>query len=231
MNLRVRRRVEAQEHFGDFLRAIACLLGVVLGLLMLCLPSVARAQAIADVPPALRLAMQREAARNFGLQGDAVVARLAAQVQQESAWNPKAASAYAQGLTQFTPATAKWLPTVCPAVGTPDPWDAQWSLRAQACYMAWLHGRVKPFQHARPMSACSQWAFALRGYNGGEGWLLRERQAAQQAGADANDWSEVARYRVRAKWAHKENKEYALRILLVLEPVYLRAGWPGKAVC
>lgn len=229
MNAGVRRRVQAQERFGEFLRAIACVLGLVLGLLMLCMP-VAKAQArIADVPPMLRLAIQREASRNFGL--DAPVARLAAQVQQESAWNPKAASAYAQGLTQFTPATARWLPTVCPAVGTPDPWDPQWSLRAQACYMGWLLGRVKPFQHARPMSACTQWAFALRGYNGGEGWLQRERLAAQQAGADANDWSEVARYRVRAKWAHKENKEYALRILLVLEPRYLSAGWPGKAVC
>lgn len=231
MNVRVRRRLQAQERFGEFLRATACLLGVVLGLLMLGMPPAANAQAVAAVPAVLRLSMQREAARNFGLEGDAVVARLAAQVQQESAWNPKAASAYAQGLTQFTPATAKWLPSVCPAVGTPDPWDPQWSLRAQACYMAWLHNRVKPFQHARAMSECSQWAFALRGYNGGEGWLNKERMAAQRAGADANDWSEVARYRVRAKWAHKENKEYPLRILLVLEPAYLRAGWPGKAVC
>jgi soluble lytic murein transglycosylase-like protein len=231
VNVRVRRRVQAQERFGDFLRAIACALGVVPGLLMLGMPD-AKAQArIADVSPMLRLAIQREAARNFGLEGDEVVARLAAQVQQESAWNPKAASAYAQGLTQFTPATARWLPTICPAVGTPDPWDPQWSLRAQSCYMAWLLGRMKPYRYAGEMTTCARWIFALRGYNGGEAMLNRERLAAQRAGADANNWRAVEPYRARAAWAHKENIGYPRRILLVLEPAYLAAGWPGQAVC
>ena len=211
------------------MRAVGGLLAVVLGLLMLCMPD-AKAQArIADVPPLLRMAIQREAVRNFGL--DAPVARLAAQVQQESAWNPKAASAYAQGLTQFTPATAKWLPSICPAVGKPDPWDAQWSLRAQSCYMAWLAKRVTPYRYAGAMSACTRWAFAFRAYNGGEGWLNKERMAAQRGGADANDWRAVESFRVRAGWAHKENIGYPRRILLTLEPAYLAAGWPGKAVC
>ena len=219
-----------RDRLGDIARAIVAAAGFVLVMSLICAP--ARAQAyVAPASAVYRLSIERESARVFGLAGSEYVARLAAQLHQESGFRPDAESPYAQGLAQFTPATAKWLPTICPAVGTPDPWDPQWSLRAQACYMGWLLGRVKPFQHARPMSACTQWAFALRGYNGGEGWLQRERLAAQQAGADANDWSEVARYRVRARWAHKENKEYALRILLVLEPRYINAGWPGKAVC
>ncbi len=197
-------------------------------LLMAMLP----AQAQVRIPPVAttyRLAIEREAARNFGL--DAPVARLAAQVHQESGWRSNAASAYAQGLAQFTPATARWLPSICPAAGSPDPWDPQWALRAQACYMAWLHGRVPAFRYAGPLRECSRWAYALRAYNGGEGWLQRERVAAQKAGADANDWQAVAPYRLRAGWAHRENIGYPRRILLVLEPAYLAAGWPGQAVC
>lgn len=183
--------------------------------------------AVPAVAVRYRLAIEREAARNFGL--DAPAARLAAQVHQESAWNPRAASPYAHGLTQFTPATARWLPSVCPAVGAPDPWDPDWSLRAQACYMAWLLGRVK--SHAGVMTACTRWAFAFRAYNGGEGWLNRERTATRRAGENPDDWSAVARHRVRARWAHRENTEYPRRILLLLEPAYINAGWPGKAVC
>lgn len=184
---------------------------------------------VPEVAVTYRLAIEREAARNFGL--DAPTARLAAQVHQESAWNPRAASPYARGLAQFTPATARWLPMVCPAVGEPDPWDPQWSLRAQACYMAWLHDRVARYRYAGPLTECSRWVFALRAYNGGEGMLNRERLAAQRGGADANDWRAVDPFRVRAGWAHKENIGYPRRILLLLEPAYLGAGWPGKAVC
>lgn len=207
--------------------------GLVLSVLLLstCVPGVAEAapQQVPAVSSVYRMKIEREAARNFGL--DAPVARLAAQVHQESGWNPKAASAYAHGLTQFTPQTAQWLPSVCPAVGAPDPWDPDWALGAQACYMAWLYERVRPFVHAGELTHCTRWNFALRGYNGGEGWLNRERLATQRAGDDANDWRDVERHRVRATWAHKENTHYPRRILLTLEPRYLAAGWPGASVC
>lgn len=212
--------------------ALAFLLGLVLlPVLVRCVIPEAHAQVrVPAVSATYRLAIERESARYFGLQSQP--ARLAAQIHQESGWNPNAASAYAQGLTQFTPATARWLPTVCPAVGVPDPWDAQWALRAQACYMAWLLDRVKPHQQARgPMTACTRWMFAFRAYNGGEGWLNRERLATQRAGGNANDWGDVAQHRVRAAWAHKENTHYPWRILLQLEPSYIKAGWTGQAVC
>jgi soluble lytic murein transglycosylase-like protein len=186
-------------------------------------------QAVPEVSTVYRLRVEREAARNFGLEAPA--ARLAAQIDLESGWNPKAASAYAQGLTQFTPATARWLPTICPAVGEPDAWDPDWSLRAQACYMAWLLDELQPYRHAGAMSTCTHWNFALRSYNGGLGWINRERLATQRAGDDANDWLDVERHRLRAAWAHRENTRYPRRILLVLEPRYLAAGWPGSAAC
>lgn len=183
---------------------------------------------IPEVSVAYRMRIEREAVRNFGLEAPA--ARLAAQVHQESAWRPDAASPYAQGLAQFTPATARWLPQVCPAVGAPDAWDPDWSLRAQACYMAWLHRRVPRFPGAG-LAPCSRWAFALRAYNGGEGWVARERRLASAAGADPNDWLAVQPFRARAPWAHRENTDYPRRILLRLEPAYLAAGWTGTAVC
>ena len=204
----------------------AVLLGLLAALLVARCAPAAAAPAVPQVAVTYRLAIEREAVRNFGLA--APVARLAAQVHQESGWNPRAASPYAQGLTQFTPATAAWLPTVCPAVGPPDPWDPQWSLRAQACYMAWLHGRVQPLT-TNELSECSHWAFTLRKYNGGERMLDRERRAALRARADADDWQAVEAYRVRAGWAHRENTGYPRRILLRLEPAYLAAGWAGEA--
>lgn len=209
--------------------------GMLLALLATCAPAPAYAQArssavhVPEVATVYRLKIERAAARNFGLEAPA--ARLAAQIHQESAWRPRAASAYAHGLAQFTPATAAWLPSVCAAVGQPDAWDPDWSLRAQACYMRWLYDRVAAFRYAGAFSACSHWAFALRGYNGGLGWLNRERLATQRAGDDANDWRQVEQHRVRATWAHRENTHYPRRILLVLEPAYLAAGWPGEAVC
>jgi soluble lytic murein transglycosylase-like protein len=206
----------------------ACVLGLLaVALLAYCTEALA-APAVPQVAVTYRLAIEREAVRNFGLA--APVARLAAQVHQESGWDPRAASPYAQGLTQFTPSTAAWLPTVCPAVGPPDAWDPQWSLRAQACYMAWLHGRVQPLAMG-DLRECSRWAFALRAYNGGERMLDRERRAALRAHADADDWQAVAPYRVRADGAHRENTAYPRRILLRLEPAYLAAGWTGEAVC
>lgn len=183
----------------------------------------------ADVSPRLHAEIVRAASNYFGL--DASPARLAAQIHQESAWNPRAQSPYAQGLAQFTPATAKWLPSVCPEVGPPDPWDETWSVRALACYDAWLHRRVKPVNRQAGVGACSRWTFALRAYNGGEKALLRERSAALAAKSDPDNWRSVEKFRARAAWAHRENIDYPRRILWRIEQAYLDAGWAGTRVC
>lgn len=183
---------------------------------------------VPDASPLYRLQVEHDASRFFGLH--AQPARLAAQVHQESGWNPRAQSPYAMGLTQFTPSTAKWLPSVCPEVGAPDVWNPRWSISAQHCYMAWLFKRAQPIR-AKPMTTCDRWAFALRAYNGGERWLTRERELSARNGANPNAWREVEDFRSRAGWAHKENTEYPQRILLRLEPAYLAAGWPGGPAC
>ena len=183
-------------------------------------PSIAIPQASARY----RLALEREAAARFGL--DAPVARLAGQIHLESAWRPNAESAYAQGLSQFTPDTAAWLPGVCPDIGPPDTWDANWSLRAIACYDHYLYANVSG------ATECDRWAFTLSSYNGGLGWLNRDRTRASATGADPARWfGNVALSSARASWARAENRAYVRRILLELEPVYIDAGWSGVAVC
>ena len=171
-----------------------------------------------------RAALERSAAAQFGL--NAPVARLAAQIHEESGWRPNVASAYAQGLAQFTPETAKWLPQICPEVGEPDPWDAAWSIRAIACYDHYLYAK------ASAVDDCNRWAFTLSDYNGGIGMRQREQRAARAVGADATRWfGGMEGYRVRSVAAWRENRGYVRDILLDLEPQYLAAGWPGSAVC
>ncbi|KAF1692745.1 hypothetical protein CSC62_14010 [Pseudoxanthomonas jiangsuensis] len=214
-------------------------LAFLLTILVAALYSCAAAPAAAAESTAVRIApasalyrhrVEQAASRAWGVEASS--ARLAAQLHQESAFRPNAKSAAgAQGMAQFMPSTARWIATVFPEeLAGFDPWNAQQAIMAAALYDRWLYDRVTPWR-GRPMSNCSRWAFALRGYNGGEGWLTRERRAAQAAGADPNDWNEVARYRVRAGWAHKENTAYPRRILLVLEPAYLAAGWSGARTC
>lgn len=171
-----------------------------------------------------RLTLEREAAARFGL--DAPVARIAAQIHAESTWDETAASAYAQGLAQFTPPTAQWLPSVCTDVGEPDPWDAAWSLRAIACFDAWLAARISG------ATTCDRWAFVLSGYNGGLTWVSRDRERASAKGADSARWfGHVERYSTRSAAAMVENRQYVARILRRLEPAYIAAGWPGELAC
>lgn len=173
---------------------------------------------------AYRLQVERAAAEYFGL--SASPARLAAQLHQESGWRADAQSEYAVGLAQFTPATARWLPEVCPEIGEFDPWDAAQSIRAAACYDAWL------LQTMPGASACDRWAFLLAAYNGGAGWVRKDRRRASENGSDQHRWfGHVEAHSARAPWAFAENRAYVRRILLLLEPAYVAAGWPGEAVC
>ncbi len=187
--------------------------------------SAGAAVSIPAVSTLYRLKLEREVAAQFGHLDPA--SRIAAQVHQESRWNAQAASQYAQGLAQFTPGTAAWMPKVCPGLGPPDPWDANWSMQAAVCYDRWLFDRVGDVA-----SECDRWAFALSAYNGGLTWVQRDQQRASAKGADPTRWFEnVEAHSARAGWAIKENRGYVRRILLTIEPVYRAAGWPGKAVC
>lgn len=171
-----------------------------------------------------RMKLDREVSSRFG--STEAVARIAAQVHVESRWDPKARSKYAEGMSQFTPATSKWLESICPEIGPPDPWSPDWSVRAVVCYDAWLHARVAG------ATACDRWAFALAAYNGGLGWISRDKNRASAQGADAARWfGHVELHTPRADWARRENRAYVHRILKLAEPAYIAAGWPGVTAC
>lgn len=170
--------------------------------------------------------LTREAQAQFGI--DAPVARLAAQIHQESAWRPDVCSwAGACGLAQFMPKTAGWMAEIYPRALEPaDPTNPLWAIQAQVRYDHWLLQRIEA------ADACSRWAMTLSSYNGGIGWLHRDQRLATQAGADADQWfGHVERFSRRADWAREENRGYVTRILLELEPRYAAAGWPGRPVC
>ena len=99
----------------------------------------------------------------------------AAQIQQESGWNPAAVSRVgAQGAAQFMPATTRWwcalnqlTPEAC------QPTNIVWAMRALVGYDLWLYQRVQGTDEFDRL-----WA-ALRSYNGGLGHWQKEAALAK----------------------------------------------------
>ncbi len=165
----------------------------------------------AAAPPAaepFRRRLTREARLQFGL--DAPVALLGAQIEQESAWNPAAQSPFAQGLAQFTPSTAAWISGAYPAtLSLNEPFNPEWALRAMAQYDAVLYNGLPGLQD------CHRWAMALAGYNGGAGWVSRDRRlCGSVGGCDPDKWYEnVELHSARSSEAFHENRGYPRRIM------------------
>lgn len=165
----------------------------------------------------------REARAEIGL--SAPVAMLAAQIHQESLWRPNARSKYANGLTQFTPETEAWIKGMFPAaLGQSHAFDPRWAIRAMVMYDHWLYRRIDA------VNDCERWAMVLSAYNGGLGWLNRDKRLTTQKGGDARRWwGHVEKYSRRAKWAHTENRGYPRTIIYKHQPLY--RSWGGVAVC
>lgn len=156
---------------------------------------------------------------------DAPIAVFAAQVHTESGWDSEARSPVgAQGLAQFMPGTARWLPTVAPETGQPAPYNPGWALRALCTYDKWLWDRTGG------ATAFERMAFVLSSYNGGAGWVIRDKKLAGERGLDPNRWfNHVATVNAgRRASAWKENRAYPRLILQVRQFAYIKAGWgPG----
>jgi len=167
----------------------------------------------------------REARLIWGLA--APTAAMAAQLDQESRFNPSAVSpAGALGIAQFMPATAKWIAGAYPALGPSDPRNPRWALRALAQYDKFLWDQVNAADD------CHRGAKMLSAYNGGSGWVTRDEALAAQKGLRRELWwgnvETVNAGRSAAAWA--ENRAYPRGILLLREARYIAAGW-GRGLC
>ena len=213
-----------------------------LGLLLL--PTFLFAQAFD--PPRVALKHRSELTRiahaEWGL--NAPVAAFAAQIHQESGWNPNAVSRVgAKGMAQFMPATARWW---CDfnklSVDECQPSNPTWAMRGLVGYDKWLFARVHGGSDYDKF-----WA-ALRSYNGGlghwqaeakialagaqkDGSKTRPYDGASRADADKNTLEDAraaidaACGRARRHVSHcAENLGYPRRILVEIMPRYASFG-------
>lgn len=167
----------------------------------------------------------REARAVWGL--NAPTSMIGAQLQTESAWNPNARSPYAAGLAQFIPATAAQMAREYPqTLGSGDVMNPQWAIRAMNQYDHDLFRMVK-----NAATDCDHYAFTLSSYNGGFGWISRDRALCEQhSGCDIRRWfGHVEKYSNRAPQFIRENRVYETRILFDYQPSY--RSWGGYVQC
>ncbi len=148
-----------------------------------------------------------------------------AQIQTESNWRPSARSPYATGLAQFIPSTAAYMARKYPLeLGEGNPLNPEWSIRALVRY---YHDLYVPIRAA---TVCDRWAFTLSAYNGGPGWIPRDRVLAVEAGADPSRWwGNVEYYSSRSASNKAQNRAYPRLILLVRQSLY--SHWGGVIPC
>ncbi|EHW2218196.1 transglycosylase SLT domain-containing protein [Salmonella enterica subsp. enterica serovar Abony] len=183
-------------------------------------------QASAAQPPQAAQQYRDDVIRNARLEWglSAPVADFAAQLHQESGWRPDAISPVgAQGMAQFMPATADWISQLVPGLNSREPFNPAWAIRALVSYDRWLWQRVSAADN------CERMAMTLSGYNGGLGWVQRDKRLATQQGLDGTRWfghvATVNAGRSAANW--RENRHYPQRILRELAPRYLT--WGGSS--
>lgn len=177
----------------------------------------ASAQEIPRAAHQYRGELTRAAHAVWGL--DAPIPLFAAQIHQESGWNPSAVSKVgAQGMAQFMPATARWW---CELQALPAsdclPTNPTWALRALVEYDRWLYLRVRgPTEYDR------LWA-TFRSYNGGLGHWLQEAATAKPA-TDRDAVDAACGRAKRSPIFCPENLGYPRRIMQTLQPRYTTWG-------
>lgn len=165
----------------------------------------------------------RYARRYMGL--DAPTPLLAAQIHTESHWNADARSPVgARGLAQVMPATAEHIAELDQDLNSDKILaDANYSLKAQAIYMNYLFEQI---ERRDPADRSNHYAFALSAYNGGLGWVDRERRLSE----DPSRWYGHVEYqRARSESAFRENRDYIPKIK-EKQSIYHSLGWTGPVI-
>lgn len=182
----------------------------VLGIILLVGSGVAPSVSSAQIPSRAyqyRRVLHAETRRQWGLNlpVDAIAVG-AGTIHQESMWNPRAQSIYAQGLTQFTPVTFAEMRRIDPSIyALGDIWNPTAAIRAMAHYHRLLWDQF-PLASTVP----SRWAFVLSSYNGGAGNVRKDMKLA----ADPTSWWNAVELKsTRSSAAFKENRQYVRNIL------------------
>jgi len=179
-----------------------------------------RIKGIPELAYALRPVLIREIRYWWGVDTQQTI--FFAQVHQESTWRPDAKSAYASGLAQFTPDTAKWISQLYPKdLGENNPLDTKWALRALVKYDKWIFDKT-----VFADKNSDRWCFSLSGYNGGYGWVAKDRALAETAGRDSSKWvCNTEHFSNRSAGAIKENRDYVTKITTKLLTLYQSGGF------
>lgn len=219
-----------KKTFNPPQKAIAQLLLGFVGVMIICsLLSLVTSAFAAGIPAdANQYKRQLIQQSHFAWGLNAPVATFAAQIHQESGWNPNAKSNVgAQGLVQFMPSTAKWIAGAYPdTLSDNQPHNPTWALRALVTYDKWL------FDRTNATNSCNHFAKVLSAYNGGLGWLYKDENLTKRNGDDVSYWwDSVEKYNSGRSAANfKENRDYPQRILTRHEPAYVQSGW-GQGAC
>jgi soluble lytic murein transglycosylase-like protein len=184
-------------------------------------------RAFAQVPAnanIYRVQLRAESQRIMGI--NAPVSTLAAQITQESYWQPRVTAwDGGRGLSQFMPATLSWACEKFKAALAGEPCDAyrpRVAIRLQAAYMQHLIKRVDEYD-----DDCNRMGLALMGYNSGEGWRIKRQARSSHPG---NVWVTAAINPGVTPANQRVAQDYPRRILLDLEPHFVAAGW-GLGSC
>ena len=109
-----------------------------------------------------------------------------------------------------------------PELADNQPYNPDWALRALVRYNRFNYERIT----AR--TECDRMAFMLSAYNGGLGWVQRDKRKAKAQGLDPLIyWQNVELVnsgRSRANFA--ENRGYPKRIIYRWQPLYINWGIP-----
>lgn len=162
--------------------------------------------------------------RQYGIEQSA---KLMAQEEVESGGRDDAVSPVgARGRCQFMPATAKAFEKAYPNVLTKwTRYSRDWCRRAQSLY---IRDELRRSWYP-PENVCASYEYAFRAYNGGGGWLGRERRIAGRDATPAQ-LRAVCRQAGRSAAACRENTRYTDKIYK-REPKYIGLGYPGGPPC
>lgn len=176
---------------------------------------------ITRVDPSLpyRSTLIREAQAVYGI--NAPVAMFAGQIKQESNWNAKVtAYDFGRGLAQFMDTTARQISASYPELGTPDPYNPRWAIRALVRYDGWLYKRVKG------QDACQTWSASLKAYNAGLGYVQRAQRRSPQPLVWYNATEDINAGQSDRNFTY--SRLYPHWIIFSHQPLY--TGW-GIGVC